>query len=158
MKQKLGFAAMLLALTAFFSSGCSTAQEASGARPDSAFTFEVQTVNPVSGSSRQITGNYTFKFSKNLVQADLPYFGRAYSAPLNPGEGGIKLNTPDFRYELKQKRKGWEMVVRPDNQRDVQMMVLSVSENGYGTLQVTSTNRQSISYYGRVRQNDLVNN
>lgn len=155
---RISFAVLMVITAALFTSGCSTVQQASGARPDSAFTFEVQTVNPLTGSSRQITGDYTLKFSKSQLQVDLPYFGRAYAAPVNPSDGGIKLKTPDFRYEVKEKRKGWEMVIRPDNQRDVQMMVLTVSDNGYGTLQVTSTNRQSISYYGRVRQSDLVNN
>jgi hypothetical protein len=157
-EMKTGASALLFVMMAAFTAGCGTTQQASLTSPDSAFTFEAQTVNPVGGSSRQITGDYILRFSRSRVQVDLPYFGRSYSAPVNPTEGGIKLNTTAFGYEVKKKRRGWEMVIRPDEQRNVQVMVLSVSENGYGTLQVTSTNRQSISYYGRVRQNDLVNN
>lgn len=149
---------LLVLLFAGLGFGCSTARQAPVSGPDSAFKFEVQTVNPLNGSSRQITGDYGLHFSKTALRVDLPYFGRSYSAPVNPSEGGIKLNTDEFRYEVNEKRKGWELVIRPDNQRDVQMMVLSVSESGFGTLQVTSTNRQSISYYGRVQQRDMVNN
>ena len=157
-KMKIWLAPVVVVMMAAFLYSCSTAQQATGVRPDSAFTFQVQTVNPMGGSSRQITGDYTLRFSKGRVQADLPYFGRAYSAPINTTDGGIKLNTNEFQYDLKEKRKGWEIVIRPANQRDVQMMVLSVSENGYGTLQVTPANRQAISYYGRVTQNDLASN
>lgn len=154
---KIWLAPLVVVMMAAFLYSCSTAHQATGVRPDS-FTFEVQTVNPMGGNARQITGDYTLKFSKARVQADLPYFGRAYSAPINTTDGGIRLNTTEFEYDLREKRKGWEIVIRPANQRDVQMMVLLVSENGYGTLQVTSTNRQAISYYGRVKRNDLVNN
>ena len=158
MKNNIWFAVLLVPVVAAITLGCSTAQPAASARPDSAFIFEVQTVNPLGGSARQITGDYSLKFAKDRVEADLPYFGRVYSAPTNPAGGGIRLNTSDFRYEPKETRKGWEIVIRPDSQQDIQMMVLSVSQNGFGTLQVTSTNRQRISYYGRVRQNGLVNN
>lgn len=148
----------MLALLAGIGFNCSTPRQSAVASLDTAFVFEVQTVNPLTGGNRQITGDYQLKFSKSLLQADLPYFGRSYSAPVNPAEGGIRLNTSAFKYQVNQKKKGWEMVIRPDNQKDIQMMVLSVSENGYGTLQVTSTNRQSISYYGQVRRKDLANN
>jgi hypothetical protein len=82
----------------------------------------------------------------------LPYFGRAYVAPVDPTEGGIKFTSTNFSYTAKQKKDGWEITILPKDTRDVKQMYLSVSTKGYAKLQVISNNRESISYNGYVDQ------
>jgi hypothetical protein len=113
------------------------------------FVFKVQTVLPTSGSMRQTTGEYDVKLYGDSLISYLPYFGRAYTAPM-PGEsGGFNFTSTKFGYSIKEKKKGgWEIFLRPNDVRDVREYYLSISEKGYATLRVTSTNRQPISYSG----------
>lgn len=114
------------------------------------FVFRAQTVLPMSGASRQLTSEYDIRFLGDSVVSYLPYFGRAYSAAYGEG-GGIKFTSKKFEYKAKQRRKGgWEISITPEDTKDVQQLNLTVSENGYASLQVTSNNRQPISYNGYI--------
>ena len=114
------------------------------------YVFQAQTVFPMSGRTRQISGEgYDVAVSKDTVNAYLPYFGRAYSAPIDPSKGGIQFISKSFEYtEVPGKKGGWDITIKPKDISDVQQMFFSVSEDGYASLQVTSTNRQAISFNG----------
>ncbi|MGX5820920.1 DUF4251 domain-containing protein [Chitinophaga lutea] len=118
------------------------------------YVFEARTVLPMSGRTRQIGGDgYDLTVSKDTVNSYLPYFGRAYSAPIDPTKGGLQFQSTDFVYvEKAGKKGGWEISIKPRDVRDVQQLFLSVSEDGYASLQVTSTNRQPISFNGVVSE------
>lgn len=117
------------------------------------YVFKAQTVIPMSGRTRQITSDYDLKVTKEEVVAYLPYFGRAYSAPIDPSKGGIQFTSKDFEYTATPRKKGgWEVLIRPKDARDVQQLTLTISENGYGSLQVISTNRQPISFSGYITE------
>jgi hypothetical protein len=118
-----------------------------------AYVFYATTVKPMSGRNRQLTADYTVDITKEKVTSDLPYFGRAYSAPIGNSDGGIKFNSTNFEYVIKDRKKGgWDIAIKPKDVQDVQVFNLSVFENGYANLQVTSTNRQSISFSGEIRK------
>jgi Domain of unknown function (DUF4251) len=112
------------------------------------FTFRAQSVLPMSGMSRQLTSEYEVKFIGDSVVAYLPYYGRAYSAPYG-GEGGIDFTSTQFEYKAKPRKKGgWDISIRPKDTKDVRELNLIVSENGSANLQVSSNNRQPISFQG----------
>ncbi|WP_414648326.1 DUF4251 domain-containing protein, partial [Dinghuibacter sp.] len=48
------------------------------------------------------------------------------------------------------KKGGWEITIKPKDNRDVNQINLSVSSAGYASLRVTSVNRQAISYSGEI--------
>ncbi|HEX9508930.1 MAG TPA: DUF4251 domain-containing protein [Puia sp.] len=115
------------------------------------FVFKAQSAMPMSGRTRQLTSDYDLKVTKDQIVSYLPYFGRAYTAPIDPSQGGIQFTSKDFDYTVEARKKGgWDVQIKPKDYRDVQQMSLSISENGYATLQVTSTNRQAISFYGYI--------
>jgi hypothetical protein len=122
------------------------------------FVFEADMAIPQTGESRQLTSEYDLSVVKDTVTAFLPYFGRAYLAP-SPGEteGGIKFTSTNFIYEAKQKKNGsWEIFIKPkDNNiadwRHVEQLRLTISSDGYASLQVTSSNRDPISFYGYIK-------
>jgi len=64
------------------------------------------------------------------------------------------FTTSKFEY-LKEdnKKDGWDVTITPKDAADVQKLYLHISSNGYATLQVTSTNRQSISFSGYIEEN-----
>jgi hypothetical protein len=120
------------------------------------FVFKANYALPMRGGSRALTSDYDLTISKDTIVSFLPYFGRAYVAP-PPGttDGGIKVNTTKFTYSSAKKGSGWNITIKPKEKniadwRDVQTFNLSISQDGYGSLQVTSTNRDPISFNGYI--------
>jgi len=114
------------------------------------FAFKAQTVMPMTGGSRQLTTDYDVKLSGDSLVSYLPYFGRAYS--VSYGErGGIDFTSIKFDYKIKSRKKGgWDITIKPKDAKDIQELNFIISENGRTSLQVTSNNRQPISYYGYI--------
>lgn len=120
------------------------------------FVFKANYALPMRGGSRALTSDYDLTIGKDTIVSFLPYFGRAYVAP-PPGttDGGIKVNTTKFTYSSVKKGSGWNITIKPKEKniadwRDVQTFNLSISQDGYGSLQVTSTNRDPISFNGYI--------
>jgi len=107
------------------------------------FVFKAQTVSPLGAASRQLTSEYDVRVLGDSLVSYLPYFGRAFIAP-NPGEpGGINFTSTNFEYKAKPKKKGgWEIAIKPNDTKDVRQLLLSITESGYASLNVTSNNRQ----------------
>jgi len=115
------------------------------------FVFVAQYALPLGGRSINLTSLYDVRLSNDTITSDLPFYGRAFVAPMNPSEGGIRFTSTQFDYTANEKKKGgWNITILPKDTKDVRQMFLSVSENGYASLQVTSNNRQSINYTGYV--------
>ena len=113
------------------------------------FAFKVQTIMPLSGNVRQSLNEYDIQLYGDSLISQLPYFGRAFTAPM-PGErGGFYFTSTDFDYSVKARKKGgWDIILKPKDVKDVSEYSLSISEKGYANLRVTSNNRQPISYSG----------
>lgn len=107
-----------------------------------------------SGSAIQLSGSqYQLVIEKDKVEAFLPYYGRAYIANRDVTDSGIKLKSSDFTYLTEKKKKGsYIITIKPKNDRDVQSMTLSISQNGYATLNVNSNNRQPITFNGYISE------
>lgn len=119
------------------------------------FVFIPSNVQPMGGRSINLDPSYYLKVTKDTVEAYLPYFGRAYTAPTNPTDIGIKFVSTDFDYNSEIKKNGtYEIRIEPLNlaKRELQGIVLylNISNSGYGSLSIQSTNRQNISYYGTI--------
>lgn len=120
---------------------------------DRTFVFRAQFALPMGGSSIQLTSEYDVSLKKDTLVCFLPYYGRAYSAPMNPSEGGIQFTSTDFQYSVSNKKKrGWDVVIKPRDAKGVQQLTFYISESGYGSLQVTDNNRQPISFNGYYEQ------
>ena len=113
------------------------------------FVFKAQSAWPLQGTVVQLTPGFDTKVLGDSINAYLPYFGRSYAAGYTNNGGGISFTSTKFDYKLKEKEKGgWELVIKPADTKEVNQMIYSISSNGYATLQVTSNNRQAISFYG----------
>lgn len=163
---------LVLLLLAFISIGIANAQSTRKERKaahvdeikqivdDQNYVFKANYVNPMRGAGRALTSDYDLVVSKDTVKAFLPYFGRAYTAPYNPTEGGIKFTNTHFTYtSTAGKKGGWNIIIKPTGKdknisdwRDVQTMRLDISPDGYASLQVISSNRDAISFNGTVEK------
>jgi hypothetical protein len=118
------------------------------------YVFKAQFVSPMTGQQRTLTSDYDLTVSKSAVTSYLPFFGRAYSAPIDPAQGGIKFTSIKFQYiKDDNKKDGWDITIIPKDASDVQKLYLHISSNGYAILQVTSINRQPISFNGSIEEN-----
>lgn len=123
------------------------------------YVFSANYVNPSRMAGRSLTSEYDLTITKDTIMAYLPYFGRAYVAPpYGSTEGGIKFTNTHFTYTAKAGKKGgWSVTIKPTNKnisdgRDVQSMNLSISADGYASLQVISSNRDPISFNGTIEK------
>jgi hypothetical protein len=117
------------------------------------YVFIPQTALPTAGSTRQLTYDFDLRVSKDTVISNLPYFGRAYSAPINPSQGPLNFTSTKFDYTVKDRKKGgWDIIIKTqDLQQDQVQFAMSIFENGNATVTVNSTNRQPIVYNGYIR-------
>ncbi len=119
------------------------------------YTFVVQQVNPSRGGFWNISPSYyDLKIAQDTVVSYLPFFGRAYVAPMNPTEGGIKFTSIKNTYKEDIKSNGGrEISIKPTDVKDVQNVYLSISLTGYATLRIINLNREPISFYGYIEKN-----
>lgn len=115
--------------------------------------FTAQYAQPMGGRSIYLTTRYDLRINSDTISADLPYFGRAYNAPMNITDAGIRFTTSHMKISILQKKKNqWIITLLPDDNlsADVREMMLTVFSNGKASLQVNSNNRQPISFTGSV--------
>lgn len=115
------------------------------------YTFVPQTALPMSGKSISLDYSYSLKVSKDTINSYLPYFGRAYTAPISPTDGGIKFTSKDFDYSVTKNKKGiWDVSITTKDTLRKYSLSLSIGDTGYATLVVNENNRQPISFYGKI--------
>lgn len=111
------------------------------------FVFVPRTANPMSGKAITLTGGYDLTLNNDSVTSYLPYYGRAYSAAYGV-ENPMRFNLPVSDYTSEKTKKGYEVRFSVKNANDLINLTFHIMETGSATLQVNSTNRQGISYYG----------
>lgn len=115
------------------------------------FIFIPDMVNPMTGASRPLSPGYELVVSPDTIISYLPYFGRAY-APIYNSEGGIKFTSTDFQYKSAKAGDRWKIRLRIKDAPDVNQIYLDVFENGTAILSINSNRRQSISFYGYIKE------
>ncbi|HTM99831.1 MAG TPA: DUF4251 domain-containing protein [Pedobacter sp.] len=102
------------------------------------------------GGTINLTGsNYDVRITPDSLISYLPYYGRAFSAPMNRDDNGFKFTSTKFSFESTARKKGgWQININPKDTRESVRMSFTISENGYASLVVSSNNKQSISYNG----------
>ena len=117
------------------------------------FIFVADRVVPLRGRSRHLTSQYDVSVQKDSLVSYLPFFGRAYQAPANLSGGGIQFTSTNFSYEVHPgKKNSWIVIIQPHDDREVQELSFTILSNGSATCNVTSTNRDPISFYGRIQK------
>lgn len=126
------------------------AMEVQEAVERSSFRFEATYAYPTSYQPVYLSPYYDVTVSPDTVKAYLPYYGRAYRAPMDPREGGFQFTSTDFtyRYAPGNKRGSWiAKITILDLDRPVTFS-FDIWENGTSRLMVSDFNRQPISFQG----------
>ena len=116
------------------------------------FKFSATYAFPQSYGSIYLSPYYDVAVSADTIKAYLPYYGRAYTAPMDSREGGIKFESTDFESEIKKgKKKGnWLVTIRTKDTSRPYALYFDLWDNGTGRLDVNDRDRQSISFQGTV--------
>ena len=112
------------------------------------YEITIQFMQPRRQSAQAVNGRYSVTVDGTHLNSQLPYVGVAYSVPYG---GGKVLN---FESEIDEYAEDCSRSDRriiafsTDNGEDKLVYRLTVFDNGRTDLQVTSRNRESISYRG----------
>ncbi|MFV0290652.1 MAG: DUF4251 domain-containing protein [Mangrovibacterium sp.] len=117
------------------------------------FTFEATSAQPMSGRQINLTSDYELTLHGDTIEAYLPYFGRAYTAPTSQNEGGIKFKelAKSKTETFNEKKSMYNYEIEVDANGDNYTLVLRVGSTGYGYLTVNSNSRQPISFSGELK-------
>ena len=101
------------------------------------------------GGSKHLTSDYSLEIRNDSVYSYLPYFGVAYNVPYGGGKG---LNSaPLSEYTSTYSKKGnAKITLKVRNEEDNYLYNITIYPNGSSNIQVTPTNRQSISFSGEI--------
>ncbi|MBF6597492.1 MAG: DUF4251 domain-containing protein [Fermentimonas sp.] len=128
------------------------AAEIANAVNASDFIFKATYAHPTGFRSRHLSPYYEVDVSSDTVDVYLPYFGRAYKAPMNPNEGGYRFTSVDFDYSVEpgSKSGNWYVEIKfNDLDRSVSFN-FDIWENETARLSIIDTDRQGISFQGDI--------
>ncbi|MDR2475199.1 MAG: DUF4251 domain-containing protein [Bacteroidales bacterium] len=114
------------------------------------YAFVAETALPMQGKSIYLTSRYTLEVANDTLTAYLPYFGRAYIAPVSPSEGGIQFESHRFTHQTTKRKNGWDIRIHPSDNRRSYTILLQVDDGGHACLSVNSYDRQAISFTGHL--------
>jgi hypothetical protein len=115
------------------------------------FVFDAEKAIPLGYRFILLDHNsYFVNFTAEKATAELPFFGRAFSAPYG-GDGGIKFEGKPENVQVEKKKKSYIIKATVKGKDDVFNLLFSVFFNGSTSLSISSNNRASISYDGVIR-------
>ncbi|MEP6675873.1 MAG: DUF4251 domain-containing protein [Ferruginibacter sp.] len=137
--------------TAFFQATQAQQRDIKKLVDSQSYIFNAQTAYPSTGGSRQLSYGYDLTITKDKIVAYLPYFGRAYTAPVDPSEGGIKFTSTSFDYTVTAgKKSGWDVAIKLKDVNTVQEFSLTIFDNGTASLSIIPLNKQAITFDGYI--------
>ncbi|MEO6682928.1 MAG: DUF4251 domain-containing protein [Ginsengibacter sp.] len=114
---------------------------------DHSFIFIAERMTPLRGRSYTLTSTYDVRVNNDSLVSYLPYFGRAYSAPMDPTKVGTQFTSTNFTYHIAVvKNNQWRISLVPKDVSSIQELVFTIFDNGSTSLNITSTSRDQISY------------
>lgn len=118
------------------------------------YMFEADRMLPLSGATKMLTTTYTLKVTDTTAKAHLPYYGVAYSNIRYGGNGGVSFDGKMLEYsrEVKEDKERISVKFRIHGDNILYICSLSISKSGSATLHIIPDNRQSISYWGDIKQ------
>ncbi len=115
------------------------------------FVFRPQAAIPASGGMRNLSYGYELIVSLQKIDSYLPFFGIAYTAEYGSTKSPLEFISEKFTYTLATRKKGgWDIIINTKDTKDPKRLILNIFENGAASLQVSSNDRQPISFNGFV--------
>lgn len=116
------------------------------------FMFRAISTNAQNGKVIDLLNNTgTLTINDKTAEASLPYFG-VVQMPSRTGNEGVVFKSESTSYEIEKNDKKRKIIISfsAKNKSEIFNIRLTVSGNNTADLYVTSSRRNSISYYGKV--------
>ncbi|MBO9619609.1 MAG: DUF4251 domain-containing protein [Niabella sp.] len=110
--------------------------------------YNVRNLFPGGSNLYQLTSRYDLKITPDSVIAYLPFFGRSYTAPVDPTKGGIQFTSTKFNYKKTIRKGNYEIQIDLRDNNDVKSLYLTASPSGYASLRIINLNKTPIAYNG----------
>lgn len=117
------------------------------------FVFTGLDAYPTGYRTVSLTGRQNFvKFHPELIESDMPYFGRGNSsaAYASSSDGGLKFSGKPEEYVFDKRKKNYQVTATVKESGDSYRITLVVQFSGSSTLTIISGNRSPISYNGYI--------
>ena len=118
------------------------------------FTFVANYAYPQGYQPIHLTPSYDVIVAPDTIKAYLPYFGRAYRAPMDPSDGGIKFESTNFESNIQIGKKygEWHVTIQTKDTSRPFTLYFHLWNNGTARLDVKEPDRQSISLQGLIEE------
>lgn len=114
------------------------------------FVINMKSMHPFRGNSRHLTTDYSLEVCGDTIISYLPYFGEVRNVPYGGGKG-LNFVGHLIAYEAYQAKAGmYRVVMGVENDEAQYRYILEVFDNGSSTLDVSSYNRDPISFTGNM--------
>lgn len=159
--KKLLFSILLGSSACAMQSGCASAEERAARAAEQAakvtkaleardYKIAVNRMYPMKGSSRSVSYGYSVEVRNDSLISYLPYFGGAYNVPYGGGKG-LNFSERIGSYRESQKNNGERQIeINVTNEEDTYIYLIKVFSNGNSSIDVTSRQRDHISYSGEL--------
>ena len=159
--KKLLFSILLGFSACAMLSGCASAEERAARAAEQAakvtealkardYKIVVNRMYPMKGSSRSVSYGYSIEVRNDSLISYLPYFGGAYNVPYGGGKG-LNFSERIGSYKEIQKNNGERQIeINVTNEEDTYIYLIKVFSNGNSSIDVTSRQRDHISYSGEL--------
>lgn len=117
---------------------------------DRSFVFNASHALPMGGSSINLNYYFNVKIDGDSIQSYLPFYGVAYTAEYGSRNSPLDFGTSIEDYSVEKDKNGYQIQFDVKNGNDYLNYTFRISELGFASLNVTSTNRQSISFTGKI--------
>ncbi len=115
------------------------------------FVFVGRTANSSGMKSISLASNRNYvKFQPDMIESEMPFFGKAYGAVGYGGDSGLKFKGKPEEFTAKKGKKNYQVDAVVKGTNDNYRLSLNVGFEGSATLTITSNNRSPISYSGQI--------
>ena len=116
------------------------------------FVFVARYALPMGTGQINLSSNPNYvRFSPDLMDGYMPFFGTATSAAIGlGGDNTIKFKDKPESFNIKKMKKNFQIDAKVKGENDVYRLSLTVSFEGSTSLSIISNNRSTISYQGEI--------
>lgn len=115
------------------------------------FQFTADTMLPLGMPSKSLAGDgYVVSFKPEMVNSQLPYYGRRYGGAIMGRDKGMRFQGPPENFNISPWNKGYEVKTTINDNGSGFQLLLQVAPSGYATLSISSADRDTINYQGEI--------
>ena len=116
------------------------------------FVFNATDMQPRGLGNVSLGSDFDVKVKNNIIKTYLPYIGTTYNYVPGLENSGFNINQPFKSYSYKKKKKKHKVFIDVNTGANSVNFNFTITDAGLATLTVSSSDRQSISYFGTINK------